>query len=243
MDLPAKIAECQTIAELSILERLYLLNEYEQGLVFERKVEIMCRLAEWGMENEQLGLVANISDTWTPEQRERFLFDWQNDEPLFQIDEGLCEEMNDMKDEPQQQVGRGQKRSINEVNDGEEKSDEVSDNNFFIVTDVKQVKVKKFSTTGMDYIVQFTDTFAHLELSEFHDRLHEIFKSLLNVITKDIPAHDQVRFVLRSPQLEYPISLPFLPLSHVTTERILAEIERVIQSNREFRLNEVSKSI
>ena len=90
----------------------------------------------------------------------------------------------------------------------------------------------------MDYIVQFTDTFAYLELSEFHDRLHEIFESLLNVITKDFPAHDQVRFVLRSPQLEYPISLPFLPLSHLTTERILAEIERVIQSNREFRLND-----
>ena len=139
MDLPTKIAECQTIAELSISERLYLLNEYEQGLVFERKVEIMCRLAEWGMENEQLGLVANISDTWTPEQRERFLFDWQNYEPLFQINEGLYEEMNDMKDEPQLQVGRGQKRFINEVNDGEEKSDEVSDNNFFTVTDVKQV--------------------------------------------------------------------------------------------------------
>ena len=238
MGLPAKIAECQTIAGLSTLERLYLLNEYEQGLVFERKVEIMCRLAEWEMENEQLGLVANISDTWTPEQRERFLFDWQNDEPLFQIDEGLYDEMNDMKDEPQLQVGRGQKRSINEVNDGEEKSDEVSDNNFFTVTDVKQVKVKKFNTTGMDYIVQFTDTFAHLELSEFHGRLHEIFESLLNVITKDIPAHHQARFVLRSPQLEYPISLPFLPLSHLTTERILAEIERVIQSNREFRLND-----
>ena len=44
--------------------------------------------------------------------------------------------------------------------------------------------------------------------------------------------------MLRSPQLEYPISLPFLPLSHLTAERILAEIERVIQSNREFRLND-----
>ena len=77
-----------------------------------------------------------------------------------------------------------------------------------------------------------------MELSQFHDRIHEIFESLLNAITKDIPAHDQVRFVLRSPQLEYPIALPFLPLSRLTTERVVAEIERVIQSNREFRLND-----
>ena len=65
---------------------------------------------------------------------------------------------------------------------------------------------------------------------------------MLNAITKDIPQNDQVRFVLRSPQFEYPISLPLLPLSRLTTERVVAchtvRIERVIQSNREFRLND-----
>ena len=230
----AKIAECQTLAELSTLERLYMLSKYKQGLLFERKVEIICHTAEWGTENEQLGLVANLSDTWTPEQRERFLLDWQNDVPLFQIDQGSYEEMND---EPLLQTGRGRKRSIDEVNDGAGTSDEVS-NNFFTMTDVKQVRVKKFNATGMDYTVQFTDMFAQLELSEFHDCLHEIFESLLNAVTKDIPAHDQVRFVLRSPQLQYPITLPFLPLSRLTAEHVLAEIEHVIQSNREFRLND-----
>jgi hypothetical protein len=44
--------------------------------------------------------------------------------------------------------------------------------------------------------------------------------------------------VLHSPQLEKPISLPFMALSHLTTERVLAQIERVIQSNHEFRLND-----
>jgi hypothetical protein len=145
--------------------------------------------------------------------------EWQNDDPLLQM-------------------GCGEKRSIDEVNDGA--TDEVSDN-FFTVTNMKQVKVKKFSTTGVDYTVQFTDTFAHLELSQSHDRLHEIFESILNTITRDIPEHDQVRFVLHSPQLEKPISLPFMALSHLTTERVLAQIERVIQSNHEFRLNDSVK--
>ena len=53
----------------------------------------------------------------------------------------------------------------------------------------------------------------------------------------DIPLHDQVRFVLHSPQLEYPISLPFMPRQRLTTERVLAEFEHVIQSNHEFRLH------
>ena len=147
------------------------------------------------------------------------MMDWQDDEPLLQM-------------------GRGEKRSIDEVNDGV--TDEVSDN-FFTVTNMKQVKVRKFSTTGVDYTVQFTDTFAHLELSQFHDRLHGIFESLLNSITRDIPENDQVRFVLHSPQLEKPISLPFMALSRLTTERVLAQIERVIQSNHEFRLNDSVK--
>ena len=75
-----------------------------------------------------------------------------------------------------------------------------------------------FNATGMDYTIQFTNMFAHLEIYEFHNQLHEIFESLLNAVMKDIPAHDEVCFVLLSPQLEYPISLRFLPLFRLTTE-------------------------
>ena len=77
-----------------------------------------------------------------------------------------------------------------------------------------------------------------MELSEYHTRLHEIFESLLETVNEGVPLHDQVRFVLRSLQLETPISLPFMPRKRLTTERILAEVERVIQSNHEFRLND-----
>ena len=247
-----KICKAQTVAELTALENQHTLNEFEQGLMFDRKVEIISRLLEWGAENERVGLTANLSDYWTPEQRQQFMMDWQDDEPLLQNERlGLASDLMDswtleqrenfmtdwLDDEPLLQVGRGQKKSIDEVNDGAGTSEQVSDN-FFTVSNVKQVKVKKFNATGMDYTVQLMDTFAHLELSQYHDRLHEIFESLLNTVTQDIPMQDQVRFVLQSPQLETPISLPFLPRQPLTTERVLAEIERVIQSNHEFRLND-----
>ena len=51
----------------------------------------------------------------------------------------------------------------------------------------------------------------------------------------DIPEHDQVRFVLQSPQLEILIFLPFMPLSRLTTERALAKFKSVAPSNRDFR--------
>ena len=92
----------------------------------------------------------------------------------------------------------------------------------------------------MNYTVQITDMFAQLELSEFHDHLYKIFESLLNAVTKDIPAHDQVCFVLQSLQLEYPISLPFL---HLENGIIICVNKRMITSRSIYvliRVNYVS---
>ena len=38
--------------------------------------------------------------------------------------------------------------------------------------------------------------------------------------------------------MDTPISIPFLPVERLTTERFFSQIERVIQSNQEFRLND-----
>ena len=196
-------------------------------------------MAEWGMENERLGLVADLTDTWTPEQRERFLSNWQDDESLLQIGRGQKRSYEKTGTNDESLVDSNREQAEEVINDGAGTStDEIGDNSVFTETDVKQVKVKKFNTTGTDYTVQFTDTFSQLELSQYHDRLHEIFESLLNTVTVDIPVNDQVRFVFQSPLLEHPISLPFMPRQRLTTERVLAEIERVIQSNHEFRLND-----
>ena len=77
LDMEAKIAECQTLAELSTLESLYVLSDYEQDLLFEKKVEIICRTAEWRAENQELGISPDISDNWTPALRERLISYWK----------------------------------------------------------------------------------------------------------------------------------------------------------------------
>ena len=96
-------------------------------------------------------------------------------------------------------MGRGERRAHEEVNDDAGPSDEVRDSNFFTVTNFKQMKVKKFNTIGSDHTVQFANTFANLELLEYHTRLHEIFESLLETATEGVALHNQARFVLRSP--------------------------------------------
>jgi hypothetical protein len=70
-----KIKECQTIAELLALESQNILYRLEERLLFEKRMEIFLRIKEWRLENERLGRVPDLTDTWTPEQRERFLRD------------------------------------------------------------------------------------------------------------------------------------------------------------------------
>ena len=65
------------------VERTPPLNEEEQRLMFERlferRLQIFLRIHEWREENKKFGLEPTISDTWTLDQREKFLRDWLDD--------------------------------------------------------------------------------------------------------------------------------------------------------------------
>ena len=131
---------CQTLAEL---ERTQLLDKEKQRLVFERRLQIFLRIYEWQKENRKLGLEPAISDTWTPEQRQRFLAEWNNDSYIMEascgekrtFDEMMSEQPFTSHQEEALQTGRGEKRSHNEVDDEHERS--------FYIESVRQMYTKK----------------------------------------------------------------------------------------------------
>ena len=57
-------------------------------------------------------------------------------------------------------------------------------------------------------------------------------------MTAGMADHDQIRFVMHSPQLNSPISLPFMPLKELAPRRLMFEMERVLQSHKEFVLGD-----
>ena len=75
----------------------------------------------------------DISDTWTLEQRERFLRNWKDDR--YCEEKRSYDEMMDDEELSPLQVGRGQKRSHKEMSDGEISNKD----NSFVVESVKQV--------------------------------------------------------------------------------------------------------
>ena len=125
------------------------------------------------------------------------------------------------------QMGRGE---VDDEDDNNERP--------FYIESVTQVKTKKFRTKAMNYRVQFTNALADVEITSLHEQLHEKFQQIPDETIGGVPPQDQVRFVLHSNQLDKPIHFPFMAAERLTTERILAEFERVIQSSQEFRLSD-----
>ena len=173
------------------------------------------------MTDNTLGEWSDGDDSWIFEVDENTLGDWSDSED-DEIIRNIVE--ND-------QSGRGEKRKSDDDEDEEEKD-------FYIKESVKQIKSKKFRMTAKDYTIRFNNIVSDLDLIESHQRTQAIFEHLLNDVTKEMNDRDQVRFVLRSEQLDTPISIPFMPVVQLTPERVFSQIERVVQSNRDFRLND-----
>ena len=175
---------------------------------------------------------------------ENTLGEWSDgdDDWIMDVDENTLGEWSDSSDdecirniEENVQTGRGRS---DEVNEGSSTSTVLPEENFYVIENVKQIKSKKFRMTATDYTIRFNNTVSDLDLIESYERIQEIFERLLNDITTGMNEKDQVRFVLRSTQLDTPISLPFMSLLQLTPEHIFSQIERVIQSNTDFRLND-----
>ena len=132
------------------------------------------------------------------------------------------------------QTGRGEKRK----SDDEEPLPPEQGEDYYTIESSKKYYSKKFGMTATDHKVRFNDVLADFDLLESHQSTQKIFHHLLEDVTWDMNPNDQVRFILRSEQLDTPISIPFLPVERLTTERVFSQIERVIQSNQEFRLND-----
>ena len=75
-------------------------------------------------------------------------------------------------------------------------------------------------------------------ISNVMPTLHLAFRSLFDRMTNGMSPQDKVRFIMNSSQLDRPISLPFLPRDRLTPERFLAAVEKVVQSNNKFTLDD-----
>ena len=145
-------------------------------------------------------------------------------------------------DEDEVQTGRGEKRKSDDEEplpiESEDEQDDKQGPYYYHIESRKKYHSKKFGMTATDHRVRFNNVLADFDLLESHQSTLKIFHHLLEEVTEGMAPNDKVRFILRSEQLDTPISLPFLTVEQLNTERVFSQIERVIQSNQEFRLND-----
>ena len=139
--------------------------------------------------------------------------------------------------EDETQTGRGQKRKY-ESDDDESESEDEQGQYYYELKSSEKYHSKKFGMTATDHRVQFNNVLADFDLLQSYESTMKIFHHLLEEIKEGMTPDDKVRFILRSEQLDTPISLKFMTVEQLTTERVYSQIERVIQSNQEFRLND-----
>ena len=133
--------------------------------------------------------------------------------------------------EENEQTGQGKKRKA-ETQGVEQEQD------YYQIQPGKDYHSRKFNMTAKNYRVQFNNTLDNVDLLQSQNRTYDIFDRLIKDVTEGMNSTDQVRFVLQSNQLQFPISLPFCPLEELTTEKVFSQVEKVVQSNEEFRLND-----
>ena len=146
-------------------------------------------------------------------------------------DEEINNEDEITTSEENEQTGRGKKRKA-------ENQDVEQEQEYYRIQTVKEQHSTKFNMMGKNYRVQFNNTLDNVDLLQSQTRTYDIFDHLIKDVTQGMNPTDQVRFVLQSNQLQSPISLPFCALEELTTEKVFSQIEKVVQSNEEFRLND-----
>ena len=142
-------------------------------------------------------------------------------------DEGSNSEEDELECE---QTGRGEKRKAENQNVEQEQD-------YYQIKPVREHHSQKFNMTAKNYGVHFNNVLDDVDLLESRKRTYGIFDHLLKDVTEGMNPNDQIRFVLSSKQLQTPISIPFCSLEELTTEKVLSHVEKVVQSNEEFRLN------
>jgi hypothetical protein len=79
--------------------------------------------------------------------------------------------------------------------------------------------------------------FKELEVRNLTKTLRLLFQSLIKDLTEFMKSEDLIRMSIQCPELDFPITIPFMKVSQLSTETLLREIERVLQSYEQFVLD------
>ncbi|XP_030840510.1 uncharacterized protein LOC105442037 isoform X1 [Strongylocentrotus purpuratus] len=106
------------------------------------------------------------------------------------------------------------------------------------VTKVSQKHVRKYNANVTDYTVSFQPIENNGPMIEMMPRVNEMFENIIEEMVEGVNDRDFVRIVFNSPQLDRPISMPFVRRDQMNHEAFATKLENTIQSNDKVSLDE-----
>ncbi|VDI57156.1 Hypothetical predicted protein [Mytilus galloprovincialis] len=107
---------------------------------------------------------------------------------------------------------------------------------FYDLRVVSERNLPKFRTKSTAYKVSFKDIEVR-GLPQILQMLQLLFQSLIKDMTEFMKTDDLIRMSIQCPELDFPITIPFMKVAQLSAETLLREIERVLQSYEQFVLD------
>lgn len=105
--------------------------------------------------------------------------------------------------------------------------------NFYEISKVNQTVSRKFNCAAFEYKITFKNLHK-IALTEAHETFLKILQSIIDTIVETSHGYTNVRFCVRSDQIENAINLKFMALNELSAERLMGAISQVSQSRRNF---------
>jgi hypothetical protein len=121
--------------------------------------------------------------------------------------------------------------------------EDVQEGQGIIITDHLEIedagsgKSKKYGLTFNRYRIT-THGLENVTNSEKPDVIRKILGHVLDVMIKDVPDEDMVRICIEGRNLKFRIWTPMILKSQITVDRWMDEVERILQSQEDFPLDE-----
>uniref|UniRef100_A0A914VZ48 Uncharacterized protein n=1 Tax=Plectus sambesii TaxID=2011161 RepID=A0A914VZ48_9BILA len=122
------------------------------------------------------------------------------------------------------QVGHGTKENISD-----------DPKTFYEIHEEYAERVKRFQTEGHTYRLQFQNL---QQAADIGKTAIQVFNEVLDKVAEDGEEDERIGLCIRHPALESAILVPFRKREEISGEAVLAEIERVQQSNKELDIEE-----
>ena len=107
---------------------------------------------------------------------------------------------------------------------------------YYTITKEKGKKMPRFNTEFNEYRAMFNELNVQ-SVPDILKTLQNLFDSVLTDVTKGMQEGDLFQDTLECPDLDFSIRLPFMQMNQLTSELLLTEIEKVLQSNEQFVLD------